>query len=299
MKKLRFLLLLICLPVWASVDPTCTQQPQQMSFSLKVLGFEGVYVGTTPSNKAVFYNAKLERLYIFENGPEEVPVEIPWNQSTDLRWKEEFSNPVVTKSFLDYKNEGIKSYLSSLGIKCGIGGAALHPANRNVISTAVAATCTEIGKSPSAQGGKCCEGTIYNPNNQLCDEPNFKDPQYKTCTSHSQCQNGMGCLPQTSEVLFTTESDKLEISQFNEFMRGSIDEQMADSELLGNGQSCTHSANCASYNCESGKCQEVKICRYGEENEVVDAGTKCNDAKTLVIGAGWVCELSPESRHAI
>src|SRR5690554_872919 len=299
MKKLRFLLLLICLPVWASVDPTCTQQPQQMSFSLKVLGFEGVYVGTTPSNKAVFYNAKLERLYIFENGLEEVPVEIPWNQSTDLRWKEEFSNPVVTKSFLDYKNEGIKSYLSSLGIKCGIGGAALHPANRNVISTAVAATCTEIGKSPSSQGGKCCEGTIYNPNNQLCDEPNFKDPQYKTCTSHSQCQNGMGCLPQTSEVLFTTESDKLEISQFNEFMRGSIDEQMADSELLGNGQSCTHSANCASYNCESGKCQEVKICRYGEENEVVDAGTKCNEAKHLVKGAGGVCELSPESKHAL
>lgn len=297
MKKLRFLLILICLPVWASVDPTCTQQPQQMGIPLKVLGFEGAYVGTTSTNKAVFYNLKAERLYIFENGLEEVPVEIPWNQNTDLRWKEE--HPVVAKSFLDYKNEGIKSYLSSLGVKCGIGGGSIHPANKNVIATAVSTACTEIGKSPSSQGGKCCEGTIYNPNNQLCDEPNFKDPQFKTCTAHSQCQSGMGCLPQTSEVLFTTVSDKLEVSQFNEFMRGSIDEQMADSELLANGQSCTHSANCASYNCENARCQEVKICRYGEENEVVDAGTKCNEAKHLVKGAGGVCELSAESKHAL
>lgn len=299
MKNFKFLLLMFCLPAFASVNPTCYQQPQEIGFEIQVIGFQGSYVGVTSTNKPVFYNPKIERLYVFENGLNEIPVEIPWNRETDLRWKQHEHDTINIKTFSDYKAEGIGSYLSSLGVRCGTATPTPHPLNNKVISDAKTIACTEIGKSPSAKGGTCCEGAVYNSNSGICDEPNFRDPQYKTCTSNSQCQVGMGCLPQTSSVLFTTVSDNFEVSQFNEYMRGALDEQMTESEFFEVGKSCTHSAQCASYNCENKVCQEARICRYGEEAERIDNGTKCNESKHLVRNSGGICETSPEAQHAL
>src|SRR5690606_3367644 len=87
-------------PAFASQDLGCFTQVQNIGHDMKILGFDCTYVGMGPGHKATFYNEKLETLYIFEDGLNNVPLEIPWTQATDLRWKDE------VKSFTTYKSEG-------------------------------------------------------------------------------------------------------------------------------------------------------------------------------------------------
>lgn len=289
----------------SETDHKCSSNPAELpDWALKV-GLTGDYVGRTSDGKIGFLRADKNLIYIYDRDMKSSPSMLYWNKQTDQRDTEDDEGSAFKTTWSEVQKLGIKSFLNSIGVKCGSSSEPQtfinQGKNQNILNnlTDAARTPTKIGESLPVQGGVCAEGLTLNLNNNKCDLPVYRDPIMKSCTSHGDCTGGHGCYTQKSQDLFTRSGRNDQEEEELRLLQDVLLEQTSDMDLKALGASCEHAMECASYSCENRKCTEAKVCRFGEIDEAAPGSIKCNEEKALTKGASEKCELNPEAQNSV
>src|SRR6478609_8091464 len=106
------------------------------------------------------------------------------------------------------------------------------------------------------QNWKCCEHLVLNTSTRVCEDQSVKDSALKSCSDHTQCGDGLGCLEwreddQFNEERATSEAEKQDlIKKADEFQKARDEFE----DLSAPGGFCITNMMCENYKCEGFSC---------------------------------------------
>ncbi len=111
-----------------------------------------------------------------------------------------------------------------------------------------------------------------------------------TCTSHSHCSNGQGCLLGDDDHFPDELANILDNLEESETLKA-----MDVDEI---GGACQGHSQCASLKCVGGQCAQSRFCRYADEGELAPSGVRCNVGLEKNESTS-ICEQKPRDLSAL
>ena len=158
--------------------------------------------------------------------------------------------------------------------------------NGQQVDTPVWATWkTDNSNWQTSKDWGCCQGLVKDPSGK-CSDTSPVDPSIQSCTSHSQCLDGKGCLPFREEMMFSNnEGQEDTYEQFIENM------EYEQKEI---GGLCFIDAHCESNKCDGMTCKENNVCRLADTEDLpTPSSVKC-DVDLIKNPQGVCVSESPE-----